>query len=127
MNWGFTVSLKTIGRYVIQEQQGKLCRLRQHCVSDSSRADAEPVFWKHGWLRNSVEGPTTRGVRPASNNPWMGATCGQGAVRLKDYSCNKILPEGNIEVLIPIYSLPVGSTLTKGQAFYDFALQIVIG
>ena len=57
----------------------------------------------------------------------MGATCGQGAVRLKDYTCNKILPEDKMEVLIPIYFLPVGSTLTKGQAFYDFLLQIVIG
>ena len=46
----------------------------------------------------------------------MGATCGQGAVRLKDYTCNKILPEGNIEVLIPIYLFPVESTVTIGQA-----------
>ena len=80
-----------------------------------------------GCETQSTEGPSTRGVRPASNNPWMGTTSGQGAVRLKDYTCNKILPEDKMEVLIPIYFLPVGSTLTKGQAFYDFALQIVIG
>ena len=46
----------------------------------------------------------------------MGATSGQGAVRLKDYTCNKILPEDKMEDLIPIYLFPVGSTVTKGQA-----------